>query len=127
MSFALIATPPTNPTGQINDDGNSISRTTCKDTQKSPKTQGGVSATTCRPVTQVTASERIGVDDSTVNRWTNDDRFFQFFQLLAACELKIADVNDMLIDKEMQKAFPATMRMAANWMEGQLGGYGDGE
>ena len=57
-------------------------------------------------VTQVTASERIGVDDSTV---------------------KIADVNDMLIDKEMQKAFPATMRMAANWMEGQLGGYGDGE
>ena len=78
-------------------------------------------------VTQVTASESIGVDDSTVNRWTNDDRFFQFFQLLAACELKIADVNDMLIDKEMQKAFPATMRMAANWMEGQLGGYGDGE
>ena len=78
-------------------------------------------------VTQTTASERVGVDDSTVNRWTNDDRFFQFCQLLAACELKVADVNDMLIDKEMQKAFPATMRMAANWMEGQLGGYGDGE
>ena len=78
-------------------------------------------------VTQVTASERIGVDDSTVNRWTNDDRFFQFCQLLAACELKVADINDMLIDKEMQKAFPATMRMAANWMEGQLSAYGKGE
>ena len=78
-------------------------------------------------VTQVTASERIGVDDSTVNRWTNDDRFFQFFLLLTACELKITDVNDMPISREMQKAFPAAMRMAANWMEGQLGGYGDGE
>ena len=78
-------------------------------------------------VSQTTASERIGVDDSTVNRWTNDDRFFQFFLLMAACELKITDVNSMPIDKEMQKAFPATMRMAANWMEGVLSGYGEGE
>lgn len=78
-------------------------------------------------VTQVTASERIGVDDSTVNRWINDDRFSQFFLLLTACELKITDVNDMPISREMQKAFPAAMRMAANWMEDQLEGYGDGE